>query len=788
MSDPFDLAHHEPAAAVAPVLAVDTPAAPPPYLVGLNDAQSAAVLATEGPVLVLAGAGTGKTKVLTTRLTHILNARRAFPSQILAVTFTNKAAREMVERVRALIGEAVEGLWIGTFHSIGARILRRHAELVGLKPNFTILDTDDQLRLYKQILQAANIDEKRWPARSLASVIDRWKDRGYTPDKVPTADAGDFGGGRSIDLYKLYQQRLIALNATDFGDLLLHTISIFLTNAEVLVDYHRRFKYVLVDEYQDTNVAQYLWLRLLARGHNNICCVGDDDQSIYGWRGAEVGNILRFEQDFPGAQVIRLERNYRSTTHILACASALIAHNQSRLGKILWTESEHGEKVSVKGVWDDAAEALFVAEEIEALQRRGNRLTEMAILVRASFQTRAFEERFLTTGVPYRVIGGLKFYERREVRDALAYLRVLMVPQDDLAFGRIINVPKRGIGESTIRALHQLSRAEQIPLTEAAKRLIETDELRPNVRQTIRRLLELFDRWRSLISSSSAAEVVETVLDDSGYTQMWQADRSPDAPGRLENLKEFVRAIGEFESLSGFLEHIALVTDNDEAATADRVNLMTLHAAKGLEFDTVFLPGWEEGLFPHRLALDQGGTKGLEEERRLAHVGLTRARHRAIISFAASRRTFGEVSHGNIPSRFVDELPAEHIEQSTDSGLYTRGGVADWSLGWGNELEDRVDNDGNSYGQYRARYKRGRPQLGERTSRYRGASGSPGPVVEAEAEPAPPPAPSAYSRGQRVFHQKFGYGKILMADGEKLEIQFDKSDVKKVMASFIRPA
>ena len=788
MSDPFDLAH-EPAPAVTTANTGRPAAAPTPYLNGLNDPQREAVLAIEGPVLVLAGAGTGKTRVLTTRLTHILTARRAFPSQILAVTFTNKAAREMVERIRAMIGEAVEGLWIGTFHSIGARILRRHAELVGLKPTFTILDTDDQLRLFKQILEAANIDEKRWPARSLAAVVDRWKDRGLAPDKVPTADGGDFAGGRAVDLYRLYQQRLLALNATDFGDLLLHNLSLFTAHPEVLADYHRRFKYILVDEYQDSNVAQYLWLRLLARGHNNICCVGDDDQSIYGWRGAEVGNILRFEKDFPGAKIVRLERNYRSTPHILACASALIAHNESRLGKTLWTEAASGEKVQVKGVWDDTAEATFVAEEIETLQRRGHRLAEIAILVRASFQTRSFEERFLTTGIPYRVLGGPKFYERREVRDALAYLRVTMVPEDDLAFERIVNVPKRGIGETTLQALHILARGERIPLTEAARRLVETDELRPNVRQTIRRLLESFERWRSLLSTTTATEIAETVLDDSGYTQMWQSDRSPDAPGRLENLKELVRAIGEFESLSGFLEHIALVMDNDESAAGDRVNLMTLHAAKGLEFDTVFLPGWEEGLFPHRLALDEGGAKGLEEERRLAHVGLTRARHRVTISFATSRRTFGETSHGNLPSRFIDELPADHSEQTTDAGLYTQHGRGDWSAGWGSEWEEKVDGEGNAFGHYRARYKRGRPQLGERPSRYRSTgNGRSGATIEATAEPViRPDATGVYARGQRVFHQKFGYGKVLAADGDKLEIKFEKSDTKKVMASFVQP-
>ena len=784
MSDPFDLANYE----QPPVDVDEQVREAQPYLAGLNDSQREAVLTVEGPVLVLAGAGTGKTRVLITRLAHILATRRAFPGQILAVTFTNKAAREMVDRVRQLIGGAVEGLWIGTFHSVGARILRRHAEVVGLKPNFTILDTDDQLRLIKQILEAANIDEKRWPSRALGAIINRWKDRGLAPEKIAAEEAGEFASGRAADLYRLYQLRLAALNAVDFGDLLLHCLTLFNAQPDVLADYHKRFRYLLVDEYQDSNVAQYLWLRLLAQGSNNICCVGDDDQSIYGWRGAEVGNILRFEKDYDGAQIVRLERNYRSTPHILACAASLIAQNEGRLGKTLWTQVAEGEKVVVRGVWDEDAEARLVADEIENLQRKGHDLDEIAILVRASFQTRAFEERFLTLGIPYRVIGGPKFYERREIRDALAYLRVVMVPEDDLAFERIINVPKRGIGEATLQSLHRLARSGDMPLTQAAGDIIETDELRPQARRSLRTVVESFERWRSLVSSMSHTELAETVLDDSGYTAMWQNDRSPDAPGRLENLKELIRAIGEFENMTGFLEHVSLVMDNDDASDGEKANLMTLHAAKGLEFDSVFLPGWEEGLLPHRLSLDENGTRGLEEERRLAHVGLTRARHRITITYAAARRIFGEMTHGNLPSRFIDELPDEHVEREADAGLYAGG--ADWSRGWGTDWLEGVNEDSETFKEgSRARYKRGRPDYGGRRSRYRGPSGSSGPLIDGTAEAiGDTGARQSLAPGQRVFHQKFGYGRILTVDGDRLEIDFEKTATKKIIASFVEPA
>ncbi len=719
-------------------------AAPAPYLAGLNPEQRLAVETLDGPLLVLAGAGTGKTRVLTVRIAHILATGRARPGEILAVTFTNKAAREMKARIGDIVGHVVEGMpWLGTFHSIGVKILRRHAELVGLKPDFTILDVDDQIRLLKQLLEAENIDEKRWPARVLAMLIDGWKNRGLTPEQVPPGEAAVFANGKGLKLYKAFQERLKILNAADFGDLLLESIRLFREHPEVLRQYQARFKYILVDEYQDTNVAQYLWLRLLAqrtapsspvipgrretanpesitttagsmdsgfapvgaprndggeeRAAKNICCVGDDDQSIYGWRGAEVDNILRFEHDFPGAKVIRLERNYRSTGHILAAASHLIAHNEGRLGKTLRTDDVPGEKVSVTGSWDSEEEARAIGEDIEQLQRgggqtKGHALNEIAILVRASFQMREFEDRFVTLGLPYRVIGGPRFYERAEIRDALAYLRVINSPADDLAFERIVNVPKRGLGDATVQLLHDHARKRRVPLFEAARAMVATDALKPKPRGALRGVLEAFDRWRKQRDALPHTELAEIVLDEFGYTDMWQKDRSADAAGRLENLKELVRSMEEFENLQGFLEHISLVMDNEKAAEADAVNIMTLHAAKGLEFDTVFLPGWEEGLFPHQRTLDDQGRAGLEEERRLAHVGLTRARKRAKIYFATNRRMHG-LWQTNIPSRFLDELPEPHVEVTEAQG----GGFGGYG-GYGASRFDATTAFGSNYG------------------------------------------------------------------------------------------
>src|SRR5450432_408079 len=734
---------HQPAA--GGIAARARAATTPQYLAGLNPEQREAVETLDGPVLVLAGAGTGKTRVLTCRIAHILSQGRARPGEILSVTFTNKAAREMKLRLGQMLGQAVEGMpWLGTFHSIGGRILRFHAELVQLKSNFTVLDVDDQVRLLKQLLAADNIDDKRWPARMLAGLIDGWKNRGLTPDQVPAGESASFANGKGGKLYAAYQELMKILNAADFGDLLLENIRIFREHPDVLRQYQQRFKFILVDEYQDTNVAQYLWLRLLSQapsksgatlspvipgrteGANpesrdeedltrdsgfapggapgndaapqpppplkNICCIGDDDQSIYGWRGAEVDNILRFEHDFPGAKVIRLERNYRSTGHILAAASHLIAHNEGRLGKTLRTEDVDGEKVTVTGSWDSEEEARAIGEEIEELQRGGHKLNDVAILVRASFQMREFEDRFVTLGLPYRVIGGPRFYERAEIRDALAYLRVINSAADDLAFERIVNVPKRGLGDATIQLLHDHARKRRVPLTEAARAVSATDELKPKPRNALRTVIDNFDRWRAQKDTLPHNELADIVLDESGYTEMWQKDKSADAAGRLENLKELVRSMEEFENLQGFLEHISLVMDRDGGADDDAVSLMTLHSAKGLEFDNVFLPGWEEGLFPSQRTLDEQGRAGLEEERRLAHVGLTRARRRAKLYFATNRRIHGTWST-TIPSRFLDELPAPNVEITESKGGSGWGG----SGGYGASRFDNVESFGSSY-------------------------------------------------------------------------------------------
>ncbi|MGL5117215.1 MAG: ATP-dependent helicase, partial [Beijerinckiaceae bacterium] len=751
-------------------------------------------------VLVLAGAGTGKTRVLTTRIAHIIATGRAFPSQILSVTFTNKAAREMKERIAHLVGSVAEGMpWLGTFHSIGTKMLRRHAELVDLRPDFTILDTDDQIRLMKQLLQAENIDEKRWPARVLANVIDGWKNRGLRPDKVPSGEAEAFAGGRGRQLYKDYQARLKTLNACDFGDLLMESIRLLQENPEVLAQFQDRFRYILVDEYQDTNVAQYLWLRLLAQSpagqagkpaRQNVCCVGDDDQSIYGWRGAEVDNILRFEKDFPGAKVIRLERNYRSTAHILATASHLIAHNEGRLGKTLFTDGASGEKVTVSGSWDSEEEARQIGEEIEALQHKGQNLNEVAILVRASFQMREFEERFITLGLPYRVIGGPRFYERREIRDALAYLRIVHQPADDLAFERIVNVPKRGLGDATVNELHAYARANEMPLTAAVRTLVATEEFKPKVRKTLGDMMISFDRWAALFQTTRHSEVTETILEESGYIDMLKADRSADSAGRLDNLKELVRSMEEFENLQGFLEHVSLVMEAAEGDSTEKVTLMTLHAAKGLEFETVFLPGWEEGLFPHPRALDEQGRAGLEEERRLAYVGVTRAKLRAKIWFASNRRIHGSWN-ASIPSRFVDELPEAHVEVSNASSGFAHGRGGYTGGNGGQSRFDRAQPFATSTyatpGWQRAQARGPGFDAGpQQTYRAGSAPAARQPrLIEGELVAKSSAAPSRFSLGDRVFHVKFGAGEVAAVDGNKLTVDFDKAGRKMVLESYL---
>jgi len=765
-------------------------ARPVPYMDGLNPAQRAAVEQLDGPVLMLAGAGTGKTKALTTRIAHLLNTGAARPNEILSVTFTNKAAREMKNRVSNLIGQ-IEGMpWMGTFHSICVKILRQHAELVGLKSNFTILDTDDQLRLMKQLISTTQIDDKRWPARQLAGVIDTWKNRAWTPEYVPASEAGAYDH-MGIELYRQYQHRLRELNAADFGDLLLHVVTIFQTHSKVLAQYQRFFRYILVDEYQDTNVAQYLWLRLLAQRHQNICCVGDDDQSIYGWRGAEVGNILRFEKDFPGAHVVRLEQNYRSTLHILGAASGIIDGNKGRLGKRLWTEKPGGEKVRLIGHWDGEEEARWVGEEVEASQRgtRGQDpydLESMAILVRASHQMRAFEDRFLTIGLPYRVIGGPRFYERMEIRDAMAYFRLAISTDDDLAFERIVNTPKRGLGDKAQQKIQIAARGNGVSLVEGAKILLATKGLSGKGMVELRRLIEGISRWHAQIRMEAITHVAlaETILDESGYTTSWQNDKTPEAPGRLENLKELVKALEGFENLQGFLEHVSLIMDNEKQSDGAKISIMTLHAAKGLEFPMVFLPGWEDGLFPSQRSMDESGLKGLEEERRLAYVGITRAEEVCIISFAANRRVYGQWQSA-LPSRFIDELPTEHVDVLTPPGLYGGGyGAAGMSANAspatqsmvGSDIFERASNADvyNSPGWRRLQERsaqRGRRQLSQ----------SENATIDLTAV-------LVFSLGDRVFHQKFGYGEVRNIEGDKLDIEFDKAGLKKVVAQYIQSA
>ncbi|MED5227722.1 MAG: UvrD-helicase domain-containing protein [Pseudomonadota bacterium] len=743
------------------------------YLGGLNSKQLEAVEAVDGAVLVLAGAGTGKTRVLTARLAHLIAQKIAQPWSILAVTFTNKAAREMRDRVTKIIGPMAEQVWLGTFHSLGARILRRHAELVDLKPNFTILDTEDQIRLIKQIMQAEGLDEKKWPPRVLAGVIQRWKDRGLTPEKVSDDEAKQYSEIKLAEVYSQYQNRLSVLNAADFGDLLLHCLTIFQNNPDILRDYQNRLTHLLVDEYQDTNVAQYLWLRFLAQGRQNICCVGDDDQSIYGWRGAEVGNILRFENDFVGSRVIRLEQNYRSTSRVLSAASGLIAHNEGRLGKTLWTNGNDGDKIIVRSVWDGEAEARIVGDQVEAYQRKGVSLNEMAILVRASFQTREFEERFLTLGVPYQVIGGARFYERMEIRDAIAYLRVIYQPDDDLALERIINKPKRGIGLASLQSIHQLARLESISLWLSITKIIETDELRPAARKNLTMLVNDFTRWRSMLENTDHIELTGIVLDESGYTEMLLKDKSPEAPGRLENLKELISALEEFDGLSQFLEHISLVMENAEDDTTEQISLMTLHAAKGLEFDKVFLPGWEEGVFPNQRSLDESGAKGLEEERRLAYVGLTRARETVEISFAANRRIYGNWQ-SSIPSRFVSEIPQSEIEHFDEMGIS------------GDFFDGTVQSEPwNHVGLTDQRELRTPQRRGNVNVESIGPSDNQM-SLDDRSSPEEIAGHIFFAPGDRVFHQKFGMGTVRQADGDKLEIAFDKAGNKKVISRFVR--
>ncbi len=763
---------------------------------------------------MLAGAGTGKTRVLTTRIAHILSQGRAYPSQVLAVTFTNKAAREMKQRIGLLVGKAVEGMpWLGTFHSIGVKMLRRHAELAGLRSDFTILDTDDVIRLIKQLIQAEGLDEQCWPARQFAVMIDIWKTKGLGPSEITDCDARSFANGKGRELYQAYQARLRMLNTCDFGDLLCHPICIFRTYPDVLNEYHKRFKYILVDEYQDTNTAQYMWLRLLAQetgmqGQKSVCCVGDDDQSIYGWRGAKVDNILRFDKDFPGAVVIRLERNYRSTAHILGTAAHLITHNKGRLGKTLFTEQANLDdaKVNVHSALDSEEEARAVGETIEQLKRQKHSLNEIAILVRASFQMREFEDRFVTIGLNYRVIGGPRFYERQEIRDAMAYFRVVAQSADDLAFERIINVPKRGIGEATIRQIHDTARALGVSMLQAASLLAESNELKSKPRAALREVTANFGRWQMALDYTPHTELVEIILKESGYINMWKNDRSVEAPGRLENLKELIRCIDEYESLHSFLEHVALVMDTEHNEQFDAVSIMTLHSAKGLEFETVFLPGWEEGLFPHQRAIDEGGCSGLEEERRLAYVGVTRAKKNLHIWCASNRRIHG-LWQSTVPSRFLGELPDDHVEVVEACNFY-----GDYGGSCRNPYEaSRLDDVGyksffNSHAKPSLQHTRqNRTEVTNRNWESRsnhsvqcisysetdssfgvGRNSIKSRTIDGKLVTKFISSElSRFNVGDRVFHQKFGNGHIAAVDGNKLTIDFDKAGQKKVLDSFV---
>jgi DNA helicase-2/ATP-dependent DNA helicase PcrA len=736
----------------------------PPYLSGLNPTQREAVEATDGALLVLAGAGTGKTRVLTTRIAHIIAQGKAWPSQILAVTFTNKAAREMKERIHHIIGDQAEGLWIGTFHSIAVRILRQNVDAAGLKPNFTIIDTDDQLRVVKQLLAEHDIDDKQLPPKKLLTIIQRFKDRALTPEKLSDSDLPDNIYANIRSLYREYQERLAQVGAVDFGDLLLHVITLFQNHPAILHVYQERFRYILVDEYQDTNVAQYLWLRLLtlrdpatSAGYTadtgsprssrglmpsaqapNICCVGDDDQSIYGWRGAEVGNILRFNKDFPTAQTVRLEQNYRSTNPILGAASALISHNQGRLGKTLWTSDEGGEPVKVTAYENGFEEADRIADEIVSLEKNQRISPEqIAILVRAGYQTRAFESTFTSQGIAYRIVGGLRFYERKEIRDMIAYMRVMLQNADDLAYERIINTPKRGVGDASLQQIFKTASERQIPLMKAARQLSEESGLRPKIAKALLELDDQLIRWHKMLTSHHHAKVVETIAEESGYLAMLQEENTAEADGRMENISELVTALQDFESLTQFLEHVSLVTDADETSDAGGsgtqfVNIMTLHAAKGLEFDAVFLPAWEEGSFPSQKSIEESGSNGLEEERRLAYVGITRARKRLFISHAGSRMMYGQTQLA-IPSRFIQELPTEHCDHLTSRRSYTPSPAP------------------------------------RRTIR----------------ESIPLMTGAELLKTRRVFHEKFGYGKIEHADGDNLTIFFDKAGRKTVREDFV---
>ena len=723
----------------------------------LNPEQRRAVETTQGPLLVLSGAGTGKTKVLTTRLAYILANRMANPWECLVVTFTNRAAAEMKERVFSMIGDAATSVWLGTFHSICVKILRAHAELVDLKPNFTILGEDDQKRLIKKICQENSIDDKKYPPAALLEKISLWKDKGLTPERI----ALEHKENVLVKVYTLYQQRLRELNCVDFGDIILYALQILQQHKDVLEHYQNRFKYIMVDEYQDTNVSQYLLIRLLCQKYRNLCCVGDDDQSIYSWRGAEIENILRFNHDFADAQTIRLERNYRSTAHILAAASHLIANNEGRLGKTLKVAENSpalrvdNTKIKVVSTYNGEEEAGFIAQEIENARHDGYDYAQMAVLVRTAAQTRILEEKFISEAIPYQVIGGQKFYERAEIRDIIAYLRVVLQPSDDLALERIINKPARGIGAKTVEKFQEYAKLKHISMYQAISEMLENGSLSGKTKNSVSELWNNFNNWREKAENEAPNDVAEAILQDSGYWQSLKDDSSAEAPGRMDNLRELVNVMSDHEqypNLAAFMEHVSLVMDNDEDSTGNKVRIITLHSAKGLEFEVVFLPGWEEGLFPHQRALDEGA-ESLEEERRLAYVAITRAKHRLFISMAFNRKMYAEWKN-NLPSRFIDELPSEHIELINKCSYFS----ANRSTFNPNYNRRNYNNDDyeESYSDGSTRYSYTRPKYQNN------------------------------NLGKKVRHETFGYGTIVAQDGNAVQVCFENGGIKKIMASYLK--
>jgi len=729
------------------------------FLKDLNPEQKIAVQTTQGPLLVLSGAGTGKTRVLTTRLSYILSQGLANPWNCFVVTFTNKAAKEMKTRVQEMIGSMADSVWLGTFHSMCVKILRKYAELSGLKSNFTILDEDDQKRLIKQILASEGIDDKKYPPANFVEKFSLWKDKGLTPDKM----SKDLKGNITFSVYQKYQARLRELNAVDFGDIILLVLEILQKNEDILNEYQQKFRYIMVDEYQDTNVTQYLLLRLLSQKHKNICCVGDDDQSIYSWRGAEIENILRFEKDFENAIVIRLERNYRSTANILTAASNLIAHNDGRLGKILKVAENspaamcENEKIKLISVYSGQEEAAYISNEIESLHRRSLDYNHMAVLVRTAAQMRELEEKFMSEAIPYQVVGGPKFYERMEIRDILAYFRVITQPADDLALGRIINKPSRKIGDKSVQKFRDYAYQHHVSMLEAMKQMCEQQMISGQLLSTTSELVRRFTEWQKAAKDLRVDELAEKVLDESGYFEMLKAENSVEAEGRLENLRELINVMSDednYPNLDAFLEHVSLVTETDEITSSNNVMLMTLHAAKGLEFDVVFLPGWEEGLFPHERALNEGGNTALEEERRLAYVALTRAKQKLYILTAFSRRVYGQWQN-NQPSRFLNEIPSQCLQiiNQTYQGY----------------------NKGYNTGGYQAKKHIPKPK----------ASIDDNYTYEPDEEYATK-TKNNY-KGMRVYHPSFGQGTLMsVEDDDKCVVYFDKAGRKKIYASYLR--